>query len=103
MSYRRSKKDANQNEIVAELESLGCTVIDMSAINKQGVPDICVGVGTRNYLIEIIGPDKEKRFPPDGLSEGQVEWHKKWNGSVHKARTVQEALDVMGIGHRGQG
>ena len=102
MSRYRSKKDANQNEIVTGLEEAGCTVIDMSAINKSGVPDLCVGFGSKNYLIEIVGPDKLKRFPPDGLSDNQIEWHKHWNGSVYKAASTQEALDVMGIGHRGQ-
>jgi len=102
MSRYRSKKDANQKEIVTALEGVGCTVADLSAVGS-GVPDILVGFGSKNYLIEIVGPDKLKRFPPDGLSDNQIEWHKVWNGSVYKAASVQEALDVMGIGHRGQG
>lgn len=97
---RAAKIDANQPEIVADLRKVGCSVISLAAVGK-GVPDLLVGFGTKNYLLEV----KDGSKPPSArrLTKDQVEWHRLWNGSVFTITSTQEALDAMGIGHRGQG
>lgn len=97
---RAAKVDANQAEIVADLRKAGCSVESLAAVGK-GVPDLLVGHGSRNYLLEV----KDGSKPPSArkLTDAQVEWHKVWRGSVYTVTSTQEALDVMAIGHRGQG
>lgn len=97
---RAAKVDANQAEIVAGLRKVGCSVESLAAVGK-GVPDLLVGYGSKNYLLEV----KDGSKPPSArkLTDAQVEWHKVWRGSVYTINSTQEALDVMGIGHRGQG
>ncbi len=69
-----SKVDANQKRIVKMLRDLGCSVAYLHEVGS-GVPDLLVGYGAKNYLLEVVGDDKFKRFPPDGLSGNQIEWH----------------------------
>ena len=94
---RRAKVDENQPAIVAELRKAGCSVLDLSKVGG-GCPDLLVARAGVTVLIEVIGPDKAKRFPPYGLSQGQIGWHAAWRGPVYAVRTSDEALAAMGIG-----
>lgn len=56
MSKYARKKDSVHNDIVAFLESRGCTCIDLSRA-AHGVPDVLVGFQGRWSLLEIKSPD----------------------------------------------
>lgn len=100
-----SKVDTNQKEIVKAYRDAGASVEDLSAAGS-GFPDLVVGFLGVTYLVEVIGPDKLKKFRKnDGLSDNQVEWHEAWRGHCCKVKNVQEALAVIGITvvpHRGE-
>jgi hypothetical protein len=95
MARRRAKTDSNQAEIVSAMRRVGAHVTDLSGVGG-GVPDILVAYRRETFLVEIVGPDKVKRFPPDGLSKGQIEWHEKWQGRVEVVRSIDEALNMLG-------
>lgn len=89
---KAAKIDANQNEIVAALRNIGCTVQILSSVGK-GCPDILVGFRGENFLIEI----KDGNKPPSGqkLTPDQVEWHANWNGQVNVANSVEAAIEIV--------
>ena len=90
--------DNNQPEIVAAWRDVGASVLLLHSVGK-GCPDTLVGFRGDDFLVEIIGTDKLKRFrKTGGLSDGQVTWHRDWLGSpVHVVKNVDEALAVLGI------
>lgn len=86
---RRGQQDRNQPEIVKALKQVGASVVSTAAIGG-GFPDLVVGFRGRNYLIEVktvggkLNPDQEK-------------FHKEWYATVNVARTVDDALRVIGL------
>ena len=91
-----AKVDVNQPEIVKGLRKVGASVALTHGTGK-GFPDLVVGYQGRNYLIEVIGPDKLSRFRQNGgLSDNQVEWHDAWRGQVCKVNNLDEALEAIG-------
>jgi hypothetical protein len=89
--------DRNQPEIVEALRAIGCTVQHLHAVGA-GCPDILVGrvidgVPT-NFLIEI--KDGERKPSECKLNKRQVEWHGLWMGQVAVAKSVNEAIEIVG-------
>jgi hypothetical protein len=66
---------------------VGCSV---TALDKTGVPDLMVGRGGVTYLLEC-------KSPVGKLTPDQVEWHRDWQGQVAIVRSVQEALQAVGL------
>lgn len=94
MSPRHAARiDANQNEIVQALRTLGATVQILAEVGK-GCPDLLVGFRGKNHLLEI----KDGRKPPSArkLTRDQVQWHFKWRGSVNVVKDIDEALYAIG-------
>lgn len=91
---RAAKIDANQNEIVDALRKAGCSVQILSGVGK-GCPDILVGRGGRNYLLEIKDGNKPKSAQK--LTPDQVEWHDKWSGSVFTVNSIELALEAVDL------
>ncbi len=98
---RAAKVDRNQGEIVKALRAAGCQVECLHAVGK-GVPDLLVGRpyppptrGTRLFLLEV----KDGEQPPSarGLTDDQVEWHRRWWGAAVVVATVDEALRAVGL------
>lgn len=91
---RRAKVDDNQSEIVAALRAAGCSVTSLASIGK-GCPDIVVGRGGVNYLMEI----KDGNKPPSKrrLTKDEQEWHATWNGHVAIVESVEDALHCVGM------
>ena len=87
---RDAKVDANQPEIVAALKKVGATIWHTYPLGRGG-PDIVVGYGGRSYPMEIKSKDGV-------LTEDEVKWHKAWQGNISIVRSVDEALEVIGIG-----
>ncbi len=92
---RASKKDKNQNEIVAVLVGAGYSVEDLSRVGG-GCTDLLVGGIDRrtgkpgNWVMEVK-TEKGK------LNALQVEWHANWRGPKATVRTPDEALRVVGV------
>lgn len=84
---RAAKADANQKQLVAAFEGMGCSVEHLHRVG-QGCPDVLVGVAGINLLVEI----KDGKA---SLNEEQREWHAKWRGQVCIVRTVEEAVTLV--------
>lgn len=91
---RAAKVDRNQSEIVAALRNIGATVQPIHTIGK-GCPDLLVGFGDRNYLLEVKdgrkAPSKQRLTPDEEL------WVQGWRGQVAIVRSVSEALAEIGV------
>lgn len=91
---RAAKVDANQSEIVDALRRVGASVQPLHAVGA-GVPDLLVGYGFRNHLLEV----KDGSKPPSArkLTKKQVEWHEVWRGSVLTVTSPEDAIEQLGI------
>jgi hypothetical protein len=87
-----ARVDVNQPSIVAILKQLGCSVQDLSAVG-QGCPDLLVGVGGTNLLLEI--KDGAKSLSRRDLTPAQKLWHASWTGKVHTVKSIEEVLDLV--------
>jgi hypothetical protein len=83
LSRYANRRDANEKEIVAALEKIGCTVYQLDT-----PVDILVGYRAKNYLIEI----KTKKGK---TTEAQREFFASWKGQVRIVRTVDEAIKLV--------
>jgi hypothetical protein len=94
MSKYARRVDENQAQIVAALESVGCSVCDLSRVGGECL-DLLVGRQGRNYFIEVKNPAKPKA--DQDLTAAQKRLVARWNGQHAIVRTVQEAWAVVGI------
>lgn len=95
---QRSKRDGNHNAIVDELEALGISVLDLSAVGS-GCPDLLIGRAGRNYLVEIkpaTGPKREQGIRKDRKGDQQRRFHEGWRGTVFVAHSTEEILKRIG-------
>ena len=95
---RAARVDGNQAEIVKALRQIGASVATCHAVG-QGFPDICVGYNGDTFLLEIKDPTKPKG--DQKLTPSQVEWHQSWRGHVAVVKTVQQALEAIGVEYKG--
>lgn len=86
--------DRNQPEIVQALRSVGCSVQPLHQVGG-GVPDLLVGIGGLNYLLEV----KDGAKPPSAraLNADQVVWHRDWRGQRVVVESVEDALAAVGL------
>ena len=84
------RTDHNQAEIVEALRQIGATVQDLHNVG-EGCPDLLVGAHGRNYLIEV------KNGARAHLNSREARWHQAWGGQVVVVRTVDEALQAIGV------
>ena len=82
-----ARVDRNQEEIVAALRGIGCSVLHLHTVG-HGCPDILVGKFGRNILIEIKAEDGE-------LTEDERKFFERWYGQVTIVRTVEDALRLL--------
>ena len=86
---RAAKVDANQAAIVKALRAVGVSVQSLATVGK-GCPDLLAARGADTWVIEVKGP--KGKLTPD-----QIEFLKNWRGVVHIVRTVDEALNIVGV------
>lgn len=79
--------DANQREIVAALRGIGVDVHITSDLG-HGFPDLCVGFGGRNLLIEV-------KCAGAPLTANELRWHRDWRGQVAVVHSVEEVLALI--------
>lgn len=80
------RTDGNQAQVMAWLRDLGCTVIDLHTLGKD-IPDLLVGIGDANVLVEVKTADGE-------LSAGQKRFFEEWKGPKAVARTVEDCVQI---------
>lgn len=76
---RAARVDRNQKEIVAYLRKRGATVQPLHTVGR-GCPDLLVGHGGKNYLLEV--KDGEKPKSAQKLTPDEDAWHFAWLGQV---------------------
>jgi Holliday junction resolvase len=86
---RFAKTDANQPEIVQALRAAGISVQSTATIGK-GFPDLIAAKGDQCWLIEV-------KMPKGTLTPDQQRFLSEWKGTVHIARTVEDALQIVGV------
>ena len=95
MTRRAARVDMNQDTIIQALLSAGAVVQSLAPVGV-GCPDLLVGYGGTNYLIEVKNPgvDPNQRR----LTRPQVKFHAWWKqaGQVAIAETPKQALEVIG-------
>jgi len=84
-----AKVDNNQAAIVDALRKCGISVHSTAALGR-GFPDLICAKGSRAWLIEVKGPKGK-------LTEDQEIFMMHWQGDVHIARTVDDALRIVGV------
>lgn len=89
-----AKRDGNEQEIVDALTKVGCTV---TRLNEIGAPDLLVGRAGVNYTIEIKDPSQPAYN--QHLTPLQIQWHQWWDGQKAIVKTIDQALEVVGIKH----
>lgn len=91
MRYR-PRTDANQPEIVKALRQAGCSVCIIAGMGK-GIPDLLVGKGGRNFLLEVKDPSKVPSQRK--LSDDERAWHAAWTGQVAVVESAEDALKLV--------
>lgn len=90
---RTGHKDSNHREIVAALEAVGATVLDLSGVG-YGCPDALVGYQGQDYPMEF-------KRPGGKLTEREEKFTDRWRGRpVSIVESVEDALDVIGVQSR---
>ena len=84
---RAARKDGNQQQIVDALRDVGATV---AVVNQEGLPDLLVGFRGRNYLMEV-------KTSTGRIRTLQRQFFQRWQGYVRVVRTVDEALQLIGV------
>lgn len=82
-----SRLDANHKDIADGLRAFGCSVLSLARLGS-GAPDLLVGIGTHNVLIEI-------KVKAGKLSDGQKEFFAVWRGPKAVVRSLEEAIDAL--------
>lgn len=83
-----ARTDANQKEIAKVLRAAGCSVVSLHRVG-DGVPDLLVGRGGKNYLLEV-------KIEGRGLNDRQQDWHRTWGGQSAVVTTPEGALYAVG-------
>jgi Holliday junction resolvase len=84
-----ARVDANQATIVKALRQVGMSVLSLAPMGK-GCPDLLVADDDSYFLIEVKGPKGK-------LTDDQVAFIADWRGVVHIARSVDDALQIVGV------
>ena len=88
LSRIAQKRDANEPEVVAALEAMGCSVDRLPG--GEGRPDLLVGDPKTggNYLIEV-------KMPGKAFNPAQKKWHAEWKGVAHVAWCPDQACSIV--------
>lgn len=87
------KVDDNQPQIVRGLRAVGAAVQSIATLGK-GCPDLLVGWGGKNYLLEV--KDGSKAPSKRKLTRDELEWSTAWKGQYAVVKDLDEALVVIG-------
>lgn len=86
MRRKADRRDQNEKDIISYLERCGCRVQQLS---QRGVPDLLVGAGDFNLLMEV-------KMPGGKLTPDQQGFFKKWgNTQVAVVTSRSDAKKVI--------
>lgn len=91
---RICRTDRIQSEIVSALRKHGASVQPIHQLGR-GIPDLLVGYGGRNFLLELKDgskPPSARRLTPD-----EREWHQQWKGQAAIVNSAEEAIKLIGL------
>ncbi len=86
---RAARVDRNQAALVAALRAVGASVTPTHFVGR-GFPDLVVGLGGANFLLEVKTPVGE-------LTQDEADFIARWRGQIAVVRTIDEALAVLGL------
>jgi Holliday junction resolvase len=91
---RAAKIDRNQPELVKALRMVGATVQSLASVG-EGCPDLLVGFGGINYVLEV----KDYLQPPSKrkLTTDEHQWHLRWNGQKAVVETWDDVKEALGL------
>lgn len=87
--------DANQGEIIDALLSAGADVQVLAAVGG-GCPDLLVGYGGHNFLLEVKDGAKERARR--ALNDRQRDWHATWTHGRRPVVVESPAQSLIAIG-----
>ncbi len=90
MTYKRI--DDNQRKIVDELRQFGASVQSLASVG-DGCPDLLVGFGGVNYLMEV--KDGNKATSQRKLTQKQVNFFAGWCGRAYIVKDADEAIEIL--------
>jgi hypothetical protein len=86
-----NKPDSTSKAICQALRDVGAKVDQItSASGAKGIPDILVSYGGAWFVAEIKGPKGL-------LSQEQIRWHAESRAPVYVLKTVEDAMDMLGM------
>jgi hypothetical protein len=94
---RACRTDANQAEIIAVFEAMGCTVAVTSNAGN-GFPDMVVGFPTKSFArFNMLVECKDGAKPPSArkLTAEQQIFHTAWRGQVDVVETTDQAIALV--------
>lgn len=85
---RAAKVDKNQTEIVNAFRRMGFSVQHLHTVGG-GVPDLLIGRGGVNLLVEVKDGGKAK------LTVDQIKWHNEWRGQIAIVRNIDDVIKLV--------
>jgi hypothetical protein len=94
MSYRRSRKDNNHDQLANLFRQMGCSAIDMVDTGIPGWPDMAVGVIGKTHLVEV--KNVETAYGRSGLNANQTAFARDWRGEpVEVVCTTEDVIALV--------
>ena len=90
------QKDRNHAAVVGAFRRAGCSVVVIDSATPPGCPDLLVGAGGCDYLVEI--KDGAKSASHRKLRASQVEFAAAWRGA--RPMVVESAVEAFALGRR---
>jgi Holliday junction resolvase len=87
-----ARRDRNHSEIVKAFRKLGWSVLDLAQLGG-GCPDLLVGCGKRNILVEV--KDGTKPQSQRELTDDQVKFWNTWRGEKRLVESIEDVLSVV--------
>lgn len=89
---RSARVDSNQADVVMALRAVGASVQPLHVVGR-GCPDLLVGYGGQNWLLEV----KDGSKPPSKrtLTPDEQGWHSVWQGQVGVVNDAAEAIALI--------
>jgi Holliday junction resolvase len=93
---KRARKDTTHAPMVADFRKMGMSVLDLSQLGDD-CPDLLVGWGGDECLVEVKSSKKVHKKKGDGRSPGQIEFAHDWAGRpVICAETAEQVCKKLG-------
>jgi Holliday junction resolvase len=90
------QRDPNEKPIVDFLEKSGWSVARINVSDIKGFPDLVAAKRERTVLIEVLSPEKLKKYrDAGGLSPDQVIFHRNWTGVIYCVEKVEDLNAII--------